>query len=785
MRRKRVVVTGVGIICSLGRNRHEVWESLKQNRTGIDLVTRFDTEKFLSHIGAELKDYQPNTYFSKEELDHYDYSCQYAIISAKEALEDSGLNLQDVRDRTGILLGTCNGGINSLEIQKRVKNMDRGLTARFPYYQQTDNVAKYFGLKGPVATNNTACAAGGHAIGFAFDLISQGYADFMLAGGTDSLSVSVYAGFNVLQAINPEPCSPYSKKYGLSMGEGAAVVVMESLESALKRGAHIYTEICGYGFHGDAYHETSPEPEGRGIALSIESALKNAGVDKSQIGYINTHGTGTKANDPAELSGLKQVFGDQLAKIPISTSKPYFGHTLGAAAAIEYVATVLALQKNLLPATLHFEEFRSGCEGIRLIANKMEKGSPPFFLCNNSAFGGHNVSIVSRNWKAAAKTTGQVVENNQPKRVVIMGMANINSLGTTKGSILNLVLSHPDKPGSCSFELKKYNKDLYERRMNRLSQFGIGAADLALQDSNFKITEDNTREIGLIFGTSRGSLENTEKYLKGIFEKGPEYASGIHFPDVVLNSTAGRIAKKIGIKGYGASLTTGGNDGLMSTLFAYENIRQGIQKYMLVGAGDEFSDLSTSVDEAVGLDQSLFPKSEGSCFFVLAESTVVEQTEAEVYAEIMGFGATFDGLSDHGVSYLRAIEMALERSGITKEQLDFVFYNTDGRPEQWKAEEEMLRKMFSECLIPIECFNHTLGYSESISSLNHLYIAANVIYNNRNNQSSLGEIAATGDLGGSLTDLNRGLVISSSINGNNVAVVIQKYDKGMRTLSKS
>ena len=395
---KRVVITGVGIICGLGQNRYEVLENMKQNKTGIDKITRFSTEAFISQMGAEVNNFDRSLYFTKEEQDRYDLSAQYGIVAVNEAMEDCGIKTDpnSKEMKIGLAFGTCNGGINSLEQNGGLENISEENYKSYPFFQQADHIAQYFKLNGPVNTINTACAASGNAIGYAFDLIKDGYCDVMVAGGSDSLSLSVYAGFNTLQALNKQPCSPYNKRYGLSLGEGAAFVIMETLESAQKRGCKIYAEVCGYGLSNDAYHETAPEPEGKGIRYAVQMALNNAGVEKERIGYINTHGTGTPANDPAELYGLRQIFGQDLfSRIPLSSSKAYFGHNLGAAASIEYVTTLLAMQEGLLPATLHFEEAREGCEDINLIANEMLESIPEYFLCNNSAFGGHNCSIVS------------------------------------------------------------------------------------------------------------------------------------------------------------------------------------------------------------------------------------------------------------------------------------------------------------------------------------------------------------------------------------------------------
>ncbi|PWK07437.1 beta-ketoacyl-[acyl-carrier-protein] synthase family protein [Tumebacillus permanentifrigoris] len=771
--RKRVVVTGIGIICGLGNNKQEVLAKMKENQTGIAKMERFDTSKFISQMGAEVKAYEAESYFSPDELARYDRCAQYAIIAAQEALEDTHVSLDSAgRDRMGVALGTCNGGINSLEVQWTVEGLDKENTAKYPFFQQGDAVAKHFDLHGPVNTINTACAASGNAVGFASDMVAEGYADMMLAGGSDPMSISVYAGFNVLQALNPEPCSPYNIRYGLSLGEGAAFVVLESLESALQRGAKIYAEVNGYGLSSDAYHETAPEPEGRGIQHAVELALKTAEIDKTQVGYINTHGTGTAANDSAELFGLRKLFGEeQFSKLPISSSKAYFGHNLGAAAAIEYVTTLLAMQQGLLPATLHFEAPRKGSEDANLIVNSMREEKPEFFLCNNSAFGGHNCSIVSRNWKQNQATDTERSRNHS--RVVISGMGMVHHHGYETGSILPW-LSRTDGPVvPCEFDLKAYDKNLYERRMNSLTQFSIGATHLALQDAGWEEADVSASQVGLIYGTSRGSLQSAQKYLDIIFNKGPEFASGIYFPDMVLNSTAGKMAKKLKLKGYGTSLSTGGNDGLMSALYGYETIKNNIQTYCLVGAGDERSELSATIDRALGLDQSPFQLSEGGASLLLSNLESAQQNGMKVYAELSGFGLTFSASEQEVEKQLhRAVNTALEHAGLRVEDVDFVLFSSAGLPHTAGLEQDAIDSMFGKQNIPNYCFNDVFGYGESTSALYHLYVAADMISSHQNQQTAWQEVAAAGESLSANQRFQHGLVVGSSINGNNIAVVV-------------
>lgn len=764
MSSKKVVITGIGIISSLGHNKKENLEQMKKGQSGIDKIQRFNTDKFISKIGAEIKKYNPKDYFTQKEIDEYDRCAQYAMISIKEALDESGVLNYTSSSKIGLALGTCNGGVNSLEEQGTIESLDQKQTKKYPFFNQSDHVAQYFQLGGPVNTINTACAASGNAIGFGFDMIRKGYAEVMIAGGSDSMSLSVYAGFNALRALNSDPCSPYSNAFGLSLGEGAAFVVLETIESALSRNATIYAEVCGYGLSSDAYHETAPHPQGLGIKNAIECAIKQASIETKDIDYINTHGTGTKANDSAELKGLEQVFGiERLKQIPISSSKAYFGHNLGAAAAIEYVTTLLAMKENLLPATINFQEKRDGCEKAYIITNEMKEQKTNYFLCNNSAFGGHNASIVSKNWVDQGDRMHQTAISLQSTNdnVYIVGIGNCTTLSKeNQHSLIEYLIDIGQSSQELDFNLKDYDSSLYERRMNSLAQYSIGAANEALKNTNAEFPL-RSEDIGLIYGTSRGSLQSSEKYFQSILQKGPEFASSIYFPDMVLNSVAGKISKKLNLQGFSSSISTGGSDGLFSAIYGFEVIKNNIHSYCLVGAGDEHSNLSSQIDHALGLDKSIYRISEGSSFLMLSNQI----DRGTSFAEITGAGLTFGADAS---SLIRAVHMALDHSNSKIEDIDFIFYNSNGLPGDMSIYENMFKELNTKNTVLKHCFN-AKEYLESTSSLNHLYAAAELL------SGQVGNIDAVNHyFNQDVTKFTKGLIVSTSINGNNSAVVVSK-----------
>ncbi|MCC3372467.1 beta-ketoacyl-[acyl-carrier-protein] synthase family protein [Cohnella sp. REN36] len=762
----RVAVTGMGILCALGQTFPDVLAAMQEGRTGIGPVRRFPTTRLHSGIGAELRRNATEAYFTREQREKYDLCAQYAIIAADQALRDSGLQGDPAKEPVmGAALGTCNGGILSLEEQWTVTELDERRTARYPFYQQGDDVAEHLGLNGPVTTIHTACAASGNAIGFAYDMIRWGYADAMLAGGSDPLSHAVFAGFNVLRALSPAPASPFASRYGLSLGEGAAFVVLEPMDRAQKRGATIYAEICGYGLSNDAYHETAPDPEGRGIRKAVRMALRQSGTLPSQIGYINAHGTGTQANDQAEVQGLRGVFGDLLNHIPISSSKAYFGHTLGAAAAIEWTTSLYAIRHGLLPATLHYDEPRAGCEGLRIIANRMPPGRPDSFLNNNSAFGGHNASIVARTapQPSVMDSGPETAEGVRERRIGIVGIGAVLGGEVRRGGVSGEDVSVPpptgEEPGACTFSLKAFDSGLYERRMNRLCQFSIGAVQSALADAGWEerngTTED--REIGLIYGTARGSTDSIGKFLQSVFENGPELASSIYFPHTVVNSVAGKTAEKLELDGFSSSLSTGGAEGILAAAYACGSIRSGVHDRFVIAAGEERSGLAKRIDRAKRLTDSAYPPLEGSIGLALADMDDARRAGRPVLAELSGFGLAFGGGgpgSPRAIDALtRAVDDALAQAGVTLEQVDGVLLDNPGRPGEAEALFEALRNPFAGRDIPLDSVNERWGYGESVGSMLLLGIAADRVKSGAMKQV---------------------LVVSASVNGNVAAAIVSQ-----------
>jgi len=404
--KRRVVITGLGVVSAVGNNIPEFWDSLKRGRDGIRPITVFDTSSLRTHNGGEVIDLPLDVHFSSKEKKRLSRCDQFGLIAAEEALENSGLNIGEVdRERFGIILGAGSGGI--LSVERYFKALYGGekrrpsplLLISFSLATTTDYIAGRFDLHGPRTTAATVCSSSSAAIAFAYESILAGWADIMFSGGSDSLCEVSYTGFNSLRLVDPEYCKPFDKRrQGLSLGEGAGIVVLEEMNHALSRGAIIAGEMLGHGICADAYHLTSPEPHGEGIARAITMAIRNAGVDPSDVDYINAHGTGTIANDVAETKGIKRVFGREAHAIPISSIKSMVGHCLGSAGAIEAISTLMAIKEDTIPPTLHYRVPDPLCD-LNYTPNEAIQRKVDIAITNSFAFGGNNVCLVFRKWK--------------------------------------------------------------------------------------------------------------------------------------------------------------------------------------------------------------------------------------------------------------------------------------------------------------------------------------------------------------------------------------------------
>lgn len=411
--KRRVVVTGVGLVTPLGLGIDNVWQKILNGESGIAPITRFDASRHETKFAGEVKDFNAEEYMSHKEVKRVDLFIQYALAAAKIAVDDSGLDMtKEDAERVGVIVGTGLGGLPTLEKYHSIL-LERGPGRISPFFipmlianEAPGHISIQHGMKGPNLSIVTACATGTHSIGDATRVIQYGDADVMVAGGTEAnLTPLTVGGFNAMKALstrNDDPkraSRPFEKdRDGFVIAEGSGIVILEELEHALKRGAKIYAEIAGYGYNGDAYHITAPAPGGEGFIRCIRMALKDAGLSPDDVDHINAHGTSTDLNDQTETLAIKAVFKEKAYKIPVSSTKSMVGHLLGAAGAVEAIFSVLAIRDNICPPTINYETPDPDCD-LDYVPNKARSHATNVVLSNSFGFGGTNGTLIFRRFE--------------------------------------------------------------------------------------------------------------------------------------------------------------------------------------------------------------------------------------------------------------------------------------------------------------------------------------------------------------------------------------------------
>lgn len=411
--RKRVVITGIGVISPVGTGLEAFWSSLVGGVSGIKKVDRFDPANFTTKIAGEVVDFEPAQYIDKKEARRMDRFTQFAVAASGMAIADAALDLEgENRDRIGVILGSGIGGITTLEEQSRVL-FEKGPGRVSPFFVPmmisnigAGQVAISYRLRGPNITSVTACASSTNAIGDAFKMIQHGHADVMISGGTEApitpLAVAGFCSMKAMSTRNEEPekaSRPFdAQRDGFVIGEGAAILVLESLEHALQRGARIYAEIVGYGSTCDAYHMTAPDPAGEGAANAMREALADADLATDAVDYINAHATSTTLGDKSEVLAIKKVFGEHAYKLAVSSTKSMTGHLLGAAGGLEAAISVLAIDRGEIPPTINYETPDPDCD-LDCVPNVARKTAVNVALSNSFGFGGHNATLVFKKYQ--------------------------------------------------------------------------------------------------------------------------------------------------------------------------------------------------------------------------------------------------------------------------------------------------------------------------------------------------------------------------------------------------
>jgi len=646
-RNAEVVVTGAGAVSAIGIGCGPLLSSLDEGRDGIRPITRFSTHPFSVNLGATVPDDWLRG-LSPQYSSDSDLCFDFARIALTEALWQAGLE-GDGRDqfKTALVVGTSLGDL---------KNQHHRLASR---------LAGHFGFKGPAITISTACSSSNNAIGLARDLL-DGFADVVVAGGADVLSLEAFAGFHALGVLSPAKCAPFSRPAGTTLGEGAGFLVLERAADAACRGAPPLAAVSGYGLSADAFHETSPDPSGGGVARAIQMAILDAGLAPGEIGYVNAHGSGTANNDAVEWLALQRVFGAGAGGIPVSSSKGHLGHCQGAAGVLEALCVLLLMPRQSVPPTLHHRGVRPRCPEDPVASDRPRPHPYRHAACLNSGFGGANAALI-------------LSTSSSPRPVRAARPVEIMGLGAVAGHGLNLselgkAIEDPefDQPMP-AYEIDRVIPNVDPRGLDPATRHLIAAAALALGDAGIAVRGPLKERAGLVIGTTRLSSQSAGEFYRSIAERGPGSCSPLAFARITLNAPAGSCSKALMLKGPTSTLTSGPGSGLGAVLYAATMIANWESVDLVLAAG---------VDEA---DSSAGGLTEGAGCIALAPAGKFPVPPGRERAVLAGFGIA--GPEDLSAALGQAFAMA----GILPDSVDLIFGSADdksvlehffGRPSQ-------------------------------------------------------------------------------------------------------
>lgn len=700
--RKRVVITGMGILSSLADNIEDFRLALLQKKNGITDSARF-SEWFENARAAEVLHEIDCSELSEEIIASLDNAALWAYKVGRDALMQAGLvNSHRCLDEMGLIVGVSSAGTEAFLplFEQRIQDFSlRKALYSGGFSSCCSSVSTLLGLKGGVELVATACTASPNAVGMAFDYIQNGKSSAMLAVGTEPIYLPTFAGFYALNVMHPVSCSPFSGQSGMSIGEGAGAIVLEEYEHAVARGATIYGEILSYATSCDAYHETGPDPRASGAVQVMLKAMANAGITPDQVDYINAHGTGTEANDQIETLAMKKVFRD-IENIPLSSTKSYFGHNIGAAGIVELIACLVTLPDQQVLPTLNFTEARPNCD-LNYVPNEFLKKDINIFMKNNYAFGGNNCCMI-----VSTRPGSVPVTSYEAKRVAITGIGAVSAIGHRINEILtnisqsesnaveleeiifpNDVLNEAEElldfliksrqfeelfgenygiaGGEAShepftfktfqvkgLEPRKHLRRFDSRKATRGGTFALIALTEALNMAKRRIKRDG-EDLGLIMGMARGPQETTYKYLQSL-KPDPGKVRTSEFPGSLMNAIATFCGISEGVKGYTTTLATGENAALGALTYGYEIIRQHLQPQVIVGGADEyFPSMSLYMDAVTQKihaasdvrDYQVYAKKakgyipgEGACMLMLEDPLAAAARGADVLAEVVGYG---------------------------------------------------------------------------------------------------------------------------------------------------
>jgi len=712
----RVVVTGMGAITAQGRTVEALWAGSQAGRVAIGAVEHLPMTGYRTRLGGEVRGPVRARQESPLGPDGFrDRALEFTLIAADEAMADCGVAVGAIPGaRWGVVVGTCNAGLLAAEAWYAGRE-NGGADPHLPLLVLpqafAETLSGAFGLEGPAISIDTACAASANAIGYAAQLIREGHADAMLTGGADAFSDVLFAGFNALESLSPEPAAPYSRdRQGLSLGEGSGMLVLMREDVARAAEARIRAEVVGYGLSADGYHPTAPHPEGKGASRAIRTALAQAGVDPAEVAYVNSHGTGTPKNDTAETAATKAGLGDGAARSTVvSSTKSMIGHLLGGAGAAEAIVTVRALEEQTAPPTANYSEADPECD-LDYVPNTARALPIDIALSNNFAFGGANASLLLARHGARRSAPPSPARD----RVVITGLAALTTAGTDLDALWaayrdgrpRTVLEDGVRIGRIPFDASAFLTAKERKRVDRLGLLSIVAARAVLADAGLELTDDNRERVGTILGTGVGPMESMEAFAAPVMAEGAAGANPGLFPNTVYNAAAGQVAIKVGAIGSASTVTTGHAAGASALCYGAELAATDHADALICLGADT---LTAAVVAAYrGLGVLAGPSSNGAGGLGLAEAGVALLVErlgaarargATVLGELRGHGITSDAkglgrLDPEGAGLARAMTLALERAGVAPRDVVAVWGSATGLTVADRAEARAVARVF-------------------------------------------------------------------------------------------
>jgi 3-oxoacyl-[acyl-carrier-protein] synthase II len=715
-----VVVTGVGAVTAMGVGAMRLWDGARSGRVAIGPVKNMSMRGYRTALGGEV---------TEPSIPEYDYGAgpagrepalDFALVAAEEAMASCGLHAAVAPERWGVVLGSCNGGLVSGERVLRGARSGRAPDWRTAVLVSPQAIAEAlsaaFDLRGPVLSVNTACASGAHAIAHAVELIRTGQADALLVGGSDSFAGTTFAGFNSLESLAAGPAAPYAKdRDGLSLGEGAGMLVLARAEVAEAAGVGSIADVLGYGLSADGYHPTAPHPGGEGAARAITAALFAAGVEPDAVGYVNGHGTGTAKNDPAEVAAVRTAFGAASEEIVLSSTKSMVGHLLGAAGAVEGIVTALALRDQMAPPTAGFTGPDPRC-AIDVVPNVARPFRADVAVSNNFAFAGANACVVF------GHPGRRVVPPRPADRVVVTGLAALSPAGATVAALVDAHRSGAaavrGRPATVDVDLDRYVPARRRRRMDRLGVLAVAACQTALADAGLAEVARPAHRIGVVLGTGLGPLESLERFTGPLLDGGPAAANPAVFPNTVYNAAAGQVAMLVGVTGVTSTVTSLHAAGAAAIGVAADLLRAGTAEVVLCPAVDVPTALVADAYDrspllgGPGADGHTL--AEGGYALVLERHPAAVARGARILAEVTGHATASDARGigrwdPRGRGVERAIRTALAAAGVDAAELSAVWAGAAGLPAADRPELAAIARVLAGRDVRVETPKRLLG----------------------------------------------------------------------------